>query len=131
MATVHYRDAVVLIAGFDLSGDFDTLDVEFSAEMLDQTAFGDSTRIMKGGLAVASVAGSGHYSNGKNGVADALFGLVGDDDELITVFANGITEGTSTDMGFAMKGVVETFNLGETVGALLGFDFAMRGMGIG
>ena len=130
MATINFNDAKIFVDGFNLSGDFTDINVEHGAEMLDATVFGDSTRIRKGGLTVSSVSGNGFYDDDKNDVVDALYTIVGTDDKIITVFADGITEGTSTDKGFAMKGVVENFNFGETVGALLTFDFSMQGRGI-
>ena len=102
----------------------------YSAEMLDETAFGDTTRIRKGGLLVADVTGSGHYDAAVNKPDPVIFGIVGTDDKIITVFANGITEGTSTDKGFSFKGVVEHYNIGGDVGTLLPFDFAIQGRGI-
>lgn len=130
MATIHFRNAKILVGGFELSGDFNAIQVAFSAEMLDETAFGDSTRIHKGGLLVCDITGGGWWDGAAGHVDRILFDLVGDDDEIITVYANGITEGTSTDKGFAMKGVVETYNLKGDPGSLLGFDFAIQGRGI-
>lgn len=101
-----------------------------SAEMLDETAFGDSTRIHKGGLTVIDITGSGHYDSAAGTVDRILFGIVGTDDQVVTVFANGITEGTSTDKGFSFKGVVDHYNLSGDVGSLLEFDWAIMGRGI-
>ena len=131
MAILHLRDARILLDGFDLSGNFTDLNVEHSAEMLDRTTMGASTRIRRGGLLVSDVSGSGYYEDDLNGAADAIFNLNGTSDTLVTVFANGINEGTSTDMGFAMKGVVERLDFSESAGGLLGFEFAILGRGIG
>ena len=100
------------------------------AEMLDETAFGDTTRINKAGLFAATVTGSGHWDGAAGHVDRVAFDLVGQDDKIITVFADGITEGTSTDKGFSMKGVLESYNLSGDVGTLLGFDLVMQGRGI-
>lgn len=130
MATLHFKSAKIFVDGYDLSGDHASVNAAFSAEMLDETAFGDSTRIHKGGLTVADITGSGYW-NTSAGTADRiLFDIVRSDDKVVTVFANGITEGTSTDRGFSMKGVVESYNVSGDVGSLLGFDFAIRGRGI-
>ena len=122
MGSVFYRDARVFVGGYNLSGDHSAVSVALSAEMLDETAMGDSTRIHKGGLTVVDVEGSGHWN--------ATAAHAGVDDTIVTVFANGLTEGTETDMGFAMLGVLESYNIGGDVGGLLPFDYAIRGRGI-
>jgi len=130
MGSVFYRDARVFVGGYNLSGDHSAVSVALSAEMLDETAMGDSTRIHKGGLTVVDVEGSGHWNATAAHADDVLFGLAGVDDTIVTVFANGLTEGTETDMGFAMLGVLESYNIGGDVGGLLPFDYAIRGRGI-
>ena len=130
MATVHFRNAVILAGGFDLSGDHNGITVDLKAEMLDETAFGDSTRIHKGGLTVADISGKGNWDAAAGHVDRILFDLVGVDDTVVTVFPNGITEGTLTLMGFSVKGVVEHYNVGGDVGTLLPFDLAIMGRGI-
>ena len=130
MATTHFRDARIYANGYDLSGNHNAIGVSASAEMLDETAFGDSTRIRKGGLKVVDVAGSGHWNGSAAHVGAVAFGLVGVDDTIVAVFANGLTEGTATDMGFATKGVVSKYDLKGDVGALLAFDLAIMGRGI-
>ena len=130
MATLHFRNARIFCDGFELSGDFESIEVAFSAESLDETAFGDSTRIHKGGLTVADVSGSGYWNGAAGTVDRILFDLVGADDKVISVFPNGITEGTATEKGFSMKGVVSEYNIGGSVGALMPFTFAMQGRGI-
>jgi hypothetical protein len=130
MATVHYRDAKLLIDGSNLSASLNELSVEYAAEMLDETAFGDDTRINKGGLLTAAISGGGHAEFEAESVEDIVFNRVGTDGTVIVVFPNGITEGTVTDMGYAMLGVVESFTLGDAVGTLLPFTMAAMGRGI-
>ncbi len=130
MATLDYRDARIYVDGYELSGDFDTLNVALSAETLDETSMGDTTRIRKGGLTVADIDGSGFWDGAAGHVDQLAFGIVGTDDKIITVFANGLTEGTATDKGFSFKGVLNKFNLKGTVAQLLAFDFGAKGRGI-
>ena len=130
MATLHFRNCKIFVDGFELSGDFESIEVAVASEMLDETTFGDDTRINKGGLKTANISGSGYWNAAAGSVDRIMFTIVGSDDKLITVFANGLTEGTSTDKGFAMKGVVESYNIGGAVGALLPFDFSIQGRGI-
>lgn len=131
MATIHFRNAKVLVDGYDLSGDHTSVTVAMSAEMLDETSMGDTTRIRKGGLTICDVTGAGYFNTSAGTIDRVMFGIVGSDDKLITVFPDGITEGgTQVGAGFSMKGVVDHYNLQGDVGSLLGFEFAVMGRGI-
>ena len=127
MATVYLRNVRIFVDGYELSGDFNEIAMDYSAEMLDETSFGDSTRIRKGGLKIVDVSGGGNWNGDAGTVGRILFDIVGTDDKVISVFANGVTEGTTTDKGFSTKGVVSEFNIGDSVGTLLPFDFMMQG----
>lgn len=139
MATIGlFYNAKIFIAGFQLAGDFESIELAYSAEILDETTFGDTTRVHRGGLKVADVSGSGFWSADATTAQSAdvidriLFGIVGSDDQILTLFTDGITEGSTANdkKGYAMKGVVSEFNIGGTVGALLPFNFAAMGAGI-
>ena len=133
MATTGlFYNAKIFVDGFELTGDFESIELAYSAEILDETTFGDTTRIHRGGLKVADVSGSGFWSGDAGQVDRILFDVVGVDDKVITIFANGITEGSNAngDLGFAMKGVVSEYNIGGGVGAMLPFNFAAMGAGI-
>jgi hypothetical protein len=131
VATIHYRNARILVGGYNISGDSNSLGVNLAAEMLDETSFGDSTRIRKGGLKTADVQGAANWDASAGHVDAILFGVVGVDDQVVTVFANGITEGTATDMGFSMKGVLDKYNVKGDVGSLCTVDFSIMGRGVG
>lgn len=132
MATVVYKNAVVMIDGYDFSADFYELALEYSAEMLDETAFGDDTRVHRGGLLTATITGAAwaDYANGIGSAANVLFDDNGTDDIVVALFPNGVTEGTSTDKGYAMKGVLAEFSLGDQVGTLLKVSLNVQSRGL-
>lgn len=140
MATIVYKNAKVFINDAMLDTALNDLSVDTKAEILDVTVFGNDTRIHKGGLYVDSISGKGFVTSiGSAGNIDGfLFANIGLDEgtaasgrpTVITVFANGITEGSLTDMGFAMKGVLETFTYGGAVGIALPVSFAVQGRGV-
>ena len=130
MATIHYRNAKIIIDGYHLSGSFAEFNVEYSAETLDETAFGDTARHFRGGLLNARISGRAHCEFGDGAIETVLFEKVGDDQTPIVAFPNGITVGTQTDMGFAMLGVIDTFDIGGAVGTLLPISFGMATAGI-
>lgn len=140
MATIVYKNCKVFINDAQIDAQLTDLTVDYKAEMLDVTTFGNDTRIKKGGLFVEAITGKGFFDNvGGAGMLDGfLFGNIGQDEGslasglpvVLTVFANGITEGTLTDMGFAMKGVLESLTLGGGVGVALPVSFAAQGRGV-
>lgn len=131
MSTVVFRRAKILIDGAELSANFsDGPSVEFSAEMLDETAHGDETRIRKGGLFVERISGGGHAEFGAGALEQIIFERVGVDGTVLCVFPDAITEGSQTARGYAMLGVIEDFTVGGKVGDLLPFTFAANGRGI-
>lgn len=123
MATVVYRDAYVLLDGAALQGELNELTVEAGAESQDGTTMGQTTRIRKGGLLTARISGSGLAALGTNAAEDMLTQRVASD-VVLSVFANGITEGSHTGAGFAMLGMIPEFSMGGAVGVLLPFSFA-------
>lgn len=148
MATILFRNAFVLINGAELTAALHELNVEYGAEMLDATVFGLNTRTHKGGLLMGGISGKGFMESATD-IERVLFqGLGGGasltgaqnpayqsgviiEDSIITVYPDGITEGSlTTGMGFYMKGVLKTFNLGGAVGTLLTIDFAADTRGI-
>ena len=129
MATVIYTDAKFFLGGYNLSADHNEIGLDYSSEMLDVTTMGDSTRVRAGGLDTATVNGSGFWNGGTGNADDALFGLVGEDQKVLTLFPNGITEGTSTLKGYAMKSVLANYNIGNTVGNMLTFDLTAQSAG--
>ena len=79
MSTVVLTNAVILYGGSNFSADQNEVTVEYSAEMLDTTVFGDDTRKNTGGLKDATISGTGFWSGGSQNADDILFGLVGSD----------------------------------------------------
>jgi hypothetical protein len=77
MATIVYRNAYFWVNGVDYSSDTSELTLNYKAEMLDETAFGDDTRIKKGGLKVWDLSAKFHQDFSSAHVGSALFALVG------------------------------------------------------
>lgn len=130
MSATVYRNAVLLLNGTDLSGALHDFGVEYAAEMLDVTTMGQDTRVKKGGLKTAKMSGKAFF-DASVGVEVILFPDVGVDDVILTVFPDGVTEGaTGAGAGYAMKGVLSTFNMGGAVGQPLDVTFAAESRGI-
>ena len=127
-----FVNATIFFHGYNLSADLNEVALEYSAESLDATAFGNTSRVKKGGLKLSRATGRGFWAAGSNAVDPALFTEVGVNDRVLTVFPVAPIEGsTSTGFGYAFKGTEMTYTLGGAVGALLPFDFVAEGRGIG
>lgn len=130
MSTIVFRNAVLLVDGVALHTALHDLAIEYGAEMLDETCFGDDTRVNRGGLFNGSISGAGFFDNAV-GTEEVLFGDLGNDDVILAVFPDGVTEGSTAEgRGYAMKGVLSEFALGGTVGELLPVSFAAQSRGI-
>ena len=120
-------DAKLFYGGYDFSGVHNECSVDYASEMQDVTTFGDDTRKNTGGLTTASMSGSGLWRGGTRNIDDIIFNQVGSDIEPLAVFAT-LTEGERG--GYAMKAVIENYNIGTGVGSMLTFDLSAQGRGI-
>ena len=133
MATVVYKDAAVFFAGVDLSAQLNETTLDYGAEMLDATTFGQTTRIRAGGLKTDRVSMRGFWDADTVSFQPdlTLFEEIGVDDRVVTLFPDGITEGsTGAGSGYAFKVVAMSYVPGGTVGELLAFTFTAEGRGI-
>lgn len=77
MATLVFTDAFVWINGVDLSDDVAEVRLNYRSETVDETAMGDTTRVMKGGLKAWDIDVTFHQDYAAGGPHATLFGLVG------------------------------------------------------
>ncbi len=78
MATVVVTNGSVNIDGVDLSSDVNRATIEYGAQAQTETAFGDTTEIVKGGLKTWSITVEGHQDMvGATGPNAVLFSNVG------------------------------------------------------
>jgi len=70
-------DAQILAGGYDVSGVTNQVALEYGAEALDDTHFGDTTRIAKGGLKTVELSLSGHMEYGDTSIDKILFDNLG------------------------------------------------------
>lgn len=127
MAALVYKDAVILIGGYDITAELNELSIELGAEMLDATVFGSDTRINRGGLKTGKFSMGGLATFASDLAADVVFENVGADNSQCAVFPAGVTEGSPT--GYAMRGVIGELTIGGAVGVLTPFTFAIDHQG--
>ena len=118
MATVHFRNAFLWINGVDLSSHGVEATLNYSSETLDETAFGDTTRINKGGLFNWSLELRFHQDFAAAAVDATLFNLVG----TTTCFELRRDNSCSTSINpsYTGIGILSAYNpVGGAVGTLL------------
>lgn len=117
MASLILDDASVVINAVDLSDHVQSVTINYSAEMQDETAMGDDTRVNKGGLKNWSmdVEFKQDYASGE--VDATLFSLVGAT-FTVTVKPTSAAVGT-TNPSYSGTGILESYNpIGNSVGDL-------------
>jgi hypothetical protein len=132
MAIQVFTNARLLLGGLEISSDLNQLALSRSAEMLDKTTFGATTRTYKGGLKKARLTGSGIVQEGTNLVGPFLFDEVGVSDEVVSVWPTDIVEGSVVDgSGYAFKCEIGKYTpLAAGIGELLKFTVEAEGRGI-
>ncbi len=119
MATLVLRDAKIWWDGHDFSGDHNQIALDYSAEMLDETAFGDTTRVRKGGLKNVAFTGNGWWDADVDLIDPTAFNKVGVNGSALAVSPDGGAEG---EVAYFFKPIAGAYNPGATIGELLAFE---------
>lgn len=127
MASLVLRDAKILIAGHDFSGQMNAVALEYSADMLDETAFGATTRINKGGLKSVVGSAAGHWDSASTTAVDpVLFARIGTADVPVVISPDG---GQASEVAYLLRAIHAEYSVGGAVGELLPFSVSMEGSG--
>ena len=127
-----FRDAEIFFAGYDLTAQHNQVSLEYEAEALDETAFGDSTRKMRGGLKTARVTGGGYFKAATGNVDPVLFDSIDLTDAVFMLAPEAMTEGsTSTGFVYGMKSDLLNYSpMGQSVGEIQQFTFSALCRGV-
>jgi hypothetical protein len=118
MATKVFTNALVEVDGTDISPHVSELTLNYSAEILDETAMGDNTRVRKGGLKVWSFDVTMHQDFEAGAVDATMFSIVGTSSCWEIRPENACS--SANNPIFSGIGLVETYNpVAGSVGALL------------
>lgn len=118
MASLNFNDAFVSINGVDLSDWVKSVRLNYAAEMLDETAMGDTTRKNKGGLLNWSFDIEFKQDFAASAPDVSLFSLVGTTFTVIVRPVAGTSVG-STNPNYTGTGILESYSpFGNGVGEL-------------
>lgn len=127
------KNCKLFVGGYNLTGDMNSLTLNYSADILDKTVFGSTFRQRKAGLLDTEITCAGFWnsSEGSSGVSyskvdPVAFNKTGSSDELISVLPEGTGIGNIAWFG---KGFAREYGITGNVGEMLGFTFAAVGDG--
>src|SRR5215208_6679539 len=120
MAVSVFKDAKLLLGGYDLSGVLNNASLSYSIELLDSTTFGDTAKRRKPGLEDVSANLAGFWDITKD---SPLFTNIGAADVLATLTPNS----TAGNPSYFFQSSQSTYSPGGQVGQLLGFNVATWG----
>jgi len=122
MSTIVLSDQKIWMDGYDLTGDMNALGLDYSAEMQDDTTFGDDTKSMKGGLKMVTASAEGFVNTSTD---KPLFDAVGVADKPFS-FAAQSAEGSTA---FTFKSVFSEYAPGGEVGTMYSFSSSAAASG--
>ena len=128
MATLAFIDAKITINAVVLSSSGNSVNINYEAEVLDETAFGDTTRINKGGLKNWSMEIGFHQDYAANEVDITMFAIVG------TVVAVSVLPTSSaagaTNPDYNGNGLIQSYTpISGSNGELLGATVSVASAG--
>lgn len=116
MATQVLTDSKLWMSEVDLSGHLNSIAVDYSAEMLDDTVFGDDTRSRKGGLKVAKMSLAGFFDSTPD---NYLFNQVGASGEPMSCAPQ---TGADGEVAFSMAATTSEYSYDGQIGELFAFS---------
>lgn len=120
-------DARLFVAGHDLSGQMNALALDYSADMLDATTFGATTRINAAGIKSVRGQHEGLWDSSTATAPDpVLFSRVGTADVPVVIAP---VNGDAGAVAYLLRAIYAEYTVGGAVGDLLSFSVSMEGAG--
>ncbi len=128
MGKFLFKDAVVMFDGRDISGDLNSLSLEYSAELPDATAFGDTSRVRLPGVLDVTVNQQGWWDSvsAANSLDKDLFDDVGAVSSHMSFSPDG---GQLGETAFSFPTLTAEYSPGASHGEVFAFSLTMNGTG--
>lgn len=129
MASLAFTDAFVSINSVDLSAFVKTVSIDYSAEMLDETVMGDTTKKNKGGLKDWSMSIQFKQDFAASSPDVSLFSLVGTTFTVIVRPVKSTVVG-ATNPNYTGTGIIDSYSpMGNSVGELAMAPISIKAAG--
>lgn len=129
MGKLVLTDAIVILGGRNLSGNLNSVSLEYSADTPESTAMGDGTRTRLPGLLDVTANHSGYWESVS--AADSLdadiFAHLGAADSLMSLSDSG---GTLGDVAYSFPTQAASYTPGASIGEVFAFSLTVSGSGI-
>jgi hypothetical protein len=126
MAHQVLTDCKLWIDGYDFSGDFNALGLDYSVDAVPDDAFGVGTHIFLGGLHDVEGNHQGAVNLGTDGVEDILFANVGVVDVPVTLSPDSGADG---EVAHFLKALSASYSPGAEIGQLKRFSVRFKASG--
>ena len=112
----------VWIDGYDFSGDYNKLAINYEADEVENTSFGDDTHVFLPGLKRFDAQLEGAVNIGAALVEGISFGKVGTADVPVTI---GLDTGADGETAYTMKALAVGYSPGATIGEIARFSVSI------
>lgn len=127
MSSYVLTDAKVWAAGYDFSGNMNQGAISYEAEELDETTFGATTRIHKGGIIQVAASLQGLWDSSTTIAPDpVIFSRIGTNDLPVVIAPQGATVGNAA---YLFRALSAKYTTEGKFGELLGFGLDLKGSG--
>lgn len=118
MADQIWQDCKLWIDQFNLSGDMNALALNYGAEVLDTTRFGDASRTRKGGLKSTDFAHEGLFNPGTDLADEVLFNEIGAG----SIMTLSPTDGADGSLSYFMQNRHAEYSPAANIGEMMAFS---------
>jgi hypothetical protein len=127
MSSLKFTDCKVYAAGYDMSGQLNQASLDSACEVLDETTFGQPTRINKGGLLTVNAAVAGLWDSSSATAPDPVIqAQVGTSDLPVIMAPQGAVVG---NIAFMFRALRMNYQQQGQVGELFKFSTQLVGSG--
>lgn len=126
MAHYTLKNCKYYLDGFDVSGDLNQIQLDYSAEALDNTTFGNTGKRRIPGLTDVQVTGNGYVDLDEDAQDKQVWDAIGVDNKVVTICP---TDGTAGEKAYTFKALHAGYQPGESVGQVMAFSVNAMGSG--
>ena len=126
MAETVLKNVKIYLDGYDLSGDMNSATLSYSADLLDNTVFGDKSRGRIAGLNNVEFTADGFWNADTTGskIDNMAMAEIGTSDAVLSIIPQGTALG---NVAYFTKGLVGEYSPSGKIGDMFGYTMAAYG----